>query len=297
MVQRVLAFGSTGDQGSGLAEAIQAAGATPVLATSRAEQAETWRDAGAEAVLADLSDPDAVLAAARAAQSDAAVLHIPLAMSTAGRGEMAARSAVALTRSGQRTAVNVGTPLPPPGAPDPFGTGPLVELLTGAGVAVLGVTAYLENHAAPWVLSRLEAGELVYPRPADDPVAWIAARDVTAAAVAALAETHAGQAYQLAGPAALTFFELAAELAAGLDRPITFRQVSPAEYGELLRPILGDAAAEAVAGSYAAMPSGPNPLMTPDASSSWAALGLSPTPARRWAAEVLAARLQDRTAA
>jgi uncharacterized protein YbjT (DUF2867 family) len=162
---------------------------------------------------------------------------------------------------------------------------------------VLGVTAYLENHQAPWALPRLAAGELVYPRPPEDPVAWLTAHDVTAAAVAALDGDHAGHALQLAGPAVLTFVELTDELATGLGRPLTFRQVNPREYGELLRPVVGDAAAEGVAAGYAAMPPGPNPLMARDASATWQALGVTPTPARQWAATHLATALAQVEAA
>ncbi|MGF1663275.1 MAG: hypothetical protein ACFCVG_12570 [Kineosporiaceae bacterium] len=149
-------------------------------------------------------------------------------------------------------------------------------------------TGYLENHVAPWSLAALARGELVYPRPAGDVVAWTAAADMGTAAVAALAGDLGGEVLQLAGPQPLTFTELAGELGAGLDRELTFRELRPAEYGDLLRPFLGDAAAAGVEQAYAAMPPEPSPLMNPaGAGERWQRLGSAPTAARDWAAQVL----------
>jgi uncharacterized protein YbjT (DUF2867 family) len=132
-------------------------------------------------------------------------------------------------------------------------------------------------------LSALRDGQLVYPRPPQDVLGWIAARDVTAAAVAALASDLGGEVLQLAGPQPLTFEQLAAELSAGLGQEITFRRVTPDEYGDMLRPILGPEAAAAVAGAYGSMPEESDPMMAPDASPAWQRLGVRPTTAREWA--------------
>jgi hypothetical protein len=91
----------------------------------------------------------------------------------------------------------------------------------------------------------------------------------------------------------LTFDQLAAELGAGLDREVAYRRVTPDEYADLLRPVLGPKAAAGVAAGYAAMPEEPSPLMAPDSTAAWAELGFSPTRARDWAARVLAARVQQ----
>ncbi|WNV75616.1 hypothetical protein [Geodermatophilus sp. DSM 44513] len=293
---RVLAFGTSGDQGSGLVEALRAHGAVPVVATSRAGRVAQLRADGEEAVQADLTAPDAVAAAAGEAGAVAAVLHVPLAVSTRGGAGSVVASVGALTAAGLPVAVNLGTVLPPPGAPDPFGAAALAEGLLGTGAAVLGVTAYLENHATPWALGPLSRGELVYPRPAGDPIAWMTARDVTAAAVAALARDVRGRALQLSGPTVLSFDQLAAEVGAGLGREVVYRRITPDEFADLLRPVLGPEAAAGVAGGYAAMPEEPNPLMAVDSSAAWAELGVTPTLAREWAAQVLSSRLQQAAA-
>jgi uncharacterized protein YbjT (DUF2867 family) len=287
---RVLAFGTAGAQGSGLVAAITARGATAVRATSRPPQAQVWRAAGQDAVVADLTDAAAVLRAAQGV--DAAALHLPLGLSSASAAAAVLASVRALRGAGLPVSVNLGTPVPGPGAPDPFGVRSTAAAVLDTGAVALTPTTYLENHAAPWALGPIARGELVYPRPAGDVLAWIAAADLGAAAAAALDAGIGAELLALAGPAPLTFDELAAEIGAGLGRPLVFRRVGAAEYGALLRPVLGGAAAAGVAAAYAAMPEGSNPLMAPDADAVWARLGVRPTPARTWAASVLAPALR-----
>lgn len=289
---RVLAFGTAGAQGSGLVPAITARGATAVRATSRADRAQEWRSAGEEAVVADLTDQPSVLAAAEGV--DAVVLHLPLGLGSP-EGAAAVLAAVrALRATGLPVTVNLGSPVPPADAPDPFGARPVADAVLATGAAALSPTAYLENHAAPWALGPIAGGELVYPRPAGDPIAWIAAGDLGTAAVAALAADVRGELLALAGPAVLTFDELAAEIAAGTGRSVVFRRVPPQRYAEMLRPVVGDAAAAGVAAAYAGMPEDPNPAMARDAAAVWSRLGVTPTPAREWAAAVLAPALAAR---
>jgi uncharacterized protein YbjT (DUF2867 family) len=280
----VLAFGTAGAQSAALPPSLRGAGALPRRATTDPGRAAGWTAAGEDAVVADLTDPASVLAAAEGAAAVAA--HLPLRV---GPGmPAAAASLAAVRRTGVPVVVNTGTPVPPPGAPDPFGSRPVAESLLDAGVTLLTPTAYLENHAAPWALESLRGGRLVYPRPAGDPLAWIAARDVAAALVAALVRDVDGELLTLAGPHVLTFDQLAAEIGRGLGRDVVFTRIDPGGYGELVRPVLGDEAAAGVAGAYAGMPEGPNPAMAPDAGPTWDRLGLSPTPASVWAREVLA---------
>ena len=181
--------------------------------------------------------------------------------------------------------------MPGDGAPDVFGTAGIAARLRDTGAAVLTPTTYLENHAAPWAVGRIAAGELVYPRPAADRLAWIAAGDLGAAALAALAADVQGELVALAGPQVLSFVELAAELSAGLGRPVTFRELTPAGYAALLRPVLGPEAAAGVEAAYAAMGGTSPEEMRVDATDAWKRLGVTPTTAREWAATVLAPAL------
>ncbi|MEO3891048.1 NAD(P)H-binding protein [Nonomuraea sp. B5E05] len=77
----------------------------------------------------------------------------------------------------------------------------------------------------------LVAGELALPAGAV-PEPFIDVEDVADAAAAVLAQPgrHAGRTYELTGPRALTFAEAAELISRASGLPITYKQVSPAEY-------------------------------------------------------------------
>ncbi len=310
---RILAFGTSGAQGRGLVPALEAAGAVPVRVTSSPDRAAGWQStmptdrvgstdrAGSTgrlvaAAVADLRDPTSVGAAAEATGATGAALHAPLAMGAPDDGERLLASVRELRRRGLPVTVALGSPVPPEGTPDPQGARDRVAALLDTGATVLTATLYLENHAAPWALAAITRGELVYPRPASDPVRWLAAGDLGTAAVAALRAGLSARLLPLAGPQQLTLTELADELATGLGRPLTFRRVSPTAYGELLAPVLGELAAREVAALYESFPEDPNPLFTADAATSWQLLGVEATTARQWASSTLADALAAGTA-
>ncbi|MGL5910425.1 MAG: hypothetical protein ACRCZP_10530 [Phycicoccus sp.] len=282
----VLAFGIAGSQGTGLVDALQERGAVPVQVSSRPEQVTAWRSEGRQAALGDLRDASGLSDLAREVAADAAVLHTPLSLGPDGAAAVV-ESVRSLRDRGLRVAVNVGTPVPAEGAPDPFGARSVAAALAASGAVVVAPTAYLENHVAPWALGPISRGELVYPRPADDRVAWVATRDVTAAAVAALGAGAEGRVLPVAGPEVLTFEELATAVSDAVGRAVRFRRVDADEWAALLTPVLGEAAAAGVAAAYRAMPEQPNPALSQDASATWQLLGITPRTARDWAAETL----------
>jgi uncharacterized protein YbjT (DUF2867 family) len=78
------------------------------------------------------------------------------------------------------------------------------------------------------------AGEIVLP--AEDAVEpFIDADDIAAVAAAALTDPrHRGRVYEVSGPRALSFTDVAAELSRAAGRTITYRPVSKAEYIDML---------------------------------------------------------------
>lgn len=286
--QRILVVGSAGAQGSGLQPAAVDAGAVPVRVTTQAERAEQWRAGGHEAAVADLTDPAGMAAVLREHRIDAVAGILPLALGGPDRVAAGVRTYLSISGAGVPVTVNVGAPLPPPGAPDVTGSRATADALAGAGAAVLTPTGYLENHAAPWALRSIAEGELIYPRPGGDPVAWIAAADMGRAQIAALAHGVAGEVLALSGPDALTFDDLAAQLGSGLGASLVFRRVPAAEYAAATRPYIGEHAAAGVEAFYGSLPDTPNPPMTPrEAPANWDRLGLRPITGSSWAAEVL----------
>lgn len=81
----------------------------------------------------------------------------------------------------------------------------------------------------------LVAGELALPA-GEVPEPFIDLEDVADAAVTVLSEPgrHAGRVYELSGPRALTFAEAVELISRASGLPITYKQISPAEYAATL---------------------------------------------------------------
>jgi uncharacterized protein YbjT (DUF2867 family) len=287
MARTALVVGSTGSQGRPTALALLEAGWQVRAVTRSAGRAADLVALGAEAVEADLRDPASLRAAAEGA--DAAYFHLPMSVAGPQGGHVEAAALQALADGGVgHLVVNVGMALPdePIGVPMLDGRVAAVRALLEQGATVLMPTGYMENFAAAWSRPHVVAGELRYPRPADDPIAWVTSDDVGAATVGALAapERSRGARYRLAGPEVLTFEQVAATLGEVLGRPVVFRQITGAEYAEMIAPVLGEQLAAGIGAGYDQMPPFPNPLMAPDTTPAREELGVTFTPLAAWAA-------------
>ncbi|MGF1663276.1 MAG: hypothetical protein ACFCVG_12575 [Kineosporiaceae bacterium] len=121
--QRVLVIGSAGAQGSGLVPAVHARGGVPVRVTSSEARAAELRAASEEVVVADLAVAGAVASAVADTGAAAVAGIMPLGFGDPERGPLAVGSYLAARGAGVPVAVNIGTPVPPPGAPDVMGGG------------------------------------------------------------------------------------------------------------------------------------------------------------------------------
>lgn len=104
----------------------------------------------------------------------------------------------------------------------------------------------------------LLAGELALPAGAvGEP--FVDLEDVADAAVAVLADPgrHAGQVHELTGPRSITFAEAVALISRASGRPMTYRQITPAEYtAALVDQGLGEEDAHHVAEMFGIMERG-----------------------------------------
>jgi uncharacterized protein YbjT (DUF2867 family) len=91
------------------------------------------------------------------------------------------------------------------------------------------------------------------------PEAFLDVEDVADVATAVLTEPdgHAGRVYELTGPRELTFAEAVGMIARASGRPLTYTQVSPAEYvAALIGQGWGEADAHQLAEMFALMEKG-----------------------------------------
>jgi uncharacterized protein YbjT (DUF2867 family) len=256
----VVLHGATGTQGRAILGRLLAAG-HHVRAVSRDPRPAT--EPAVQAVAADLLDLDALTAAYTGAH--AVVVQLPLDF-TADAVRRAGTVLAALAKAGvQRAVFNTGGGLPPAA---PIGV-PFVDsrvrLAAGLPDAVRHATVlgpagpYLENLVAPWSRSLIrDGGELRYPLPAEAPIPWAAAADLGTEIAAQTLAAEPVPARIVAGPAPLTGPELAARIATGIGRPVSWRTISPDEYARMLTPHLGVTVAEGIAAAYA------NPAPPPD---------------------------------
>ncbi|MEU4620282.1 NAD(P)H-binding protein [Actinoplanes sp. NPDC023801] len=96
---------------------------------------------------------------------------------------------------------------------------------------VLRSSNFAQNFDEDLFHAPLLAGELALPAGAV-PEPFIDVQDVADAAAAVLIDPgqHAGRVYELTGPRALTFAEATDLIARAAGRPVTYKQLSPAEY-------------------------------------------------------------------
>jgi uncharacterized protein YbjT (DUF2867 family) len=269
MTKTIAVHGATGSQGAPIAAAFLAAGHV-VRPVTRATGA-------------DLLDRASLITAYTGA--DAVVLTLPIAYDERALA-MAENAARAAEAAGVRQLVlNTSGPIPPERTGVPFQDAR--RIASEAAVPVMTAlmpTVYLENLSAPWSAGSVVGdGVLAYPVPGSVPMAWVATADVGGAAVRAVDDDVAGW-FALPGNP-YTGDELAAELGEALGRSLRWEQLTPREFGERLRPHLGDHAAEGTAAVYEFMASAPPPP-APDPRPAIDALGWAPRRAAEWAAEV-----------
>ncbi len=105
------------------------------------------------------------------------------------------------------------------------------DLVRRAGPAwtILRASWFMQNFSEAFLADAIKAGNVALPiGGVREP--FIDADDIAAVAVTALSDParHAGQLYELTGPALLSFAEAAAQIGAALGRPVNYEQV-PAE--------------------------------------------------------------------
>ena len=293
-----IVHGATGAQGSPVLSALAAAGA-PVVAAVRNPDAVPD---GVPALAVDLASADSLVPAYEGA--DGVFVHLPMGPpEAAGAQARAVVEAVTRARPG-RVAVSASGQVvdQPDSSLMAAADSPIMMLIRGladSGVptAVVAPRLYLENLLLPVVVGPArEEGVLRYPLPASFPVSWSSHLDVADVVVRLLTEASAIGGAGAAGTTGtadtvsvghlpgLTGPDLAAALSAHLDRDVHFEAISPEEFGELIAPLFGAAAASVV--EFYRVLGAQAGCVIDRGTSAQRLLGLSPHPVERWLADM-----------
>jgi uncharacterized protein YbjT (DUF2867 family) len=262
----IAVHGATGSQGAPVARRLAARGHT-VRPLSRASSTDLFDRASLECAYA---------------RADAVVLQLPLIYDERVL-QIADNAARAVEAAGvAQLVINASAPLPA----TPIGV-PFLDARHRAAAAdvacvtVLQPTTYLENLSAPWSAQRVVTqGVVAYPVPGDAPMAWLATADMARAVERAIDDEVTGW-FALPGPVA-TGNEVAGAIGAALGRAVIWHAITPDAYAELLRPQLGDHAADGTAEIYRMRAAAP-PAPLPDPGPARDALGWAPRDAGTWA--------------
>lgn len=213
---------------------------------------------GCERVRGDLLDSDSLAAAYRGV--DAVALQFPLIFDDAPGDSMttAVIHALAEAQVGH-VILNTGILLPP----QPIGIAGMdfkvraVQQLLDSPVptTVLQPGVYMENLAEPWSARPIvEEGVVKYMLPGEVAVPWVTLDDVAAVASKAIKlGPNTTGVFPVIGPELLTGFQVADILSSELARPVRWEYVPPTQYADMVRPYIGDHAADGVARAYERM--------------------------------------------
>ena len=146
---------------------------------------------------------------------------------------------------------------------------------------MLEPTTYLENVSAPWSADRVVRDGVIAYRCRPARCCRGSPRPTSPRAVErAIAGSVVGR-FALPGPV-LTGHEVAAAIGVVLGRPVCWEAISPEAFGDLLRPHVGDHAADGTAAVYRMRAESP-PAPAPDPGPAEEALGWAPRDVSAWA--------------
>lgn len=216
----ILITGTTGKIGRHLIDALQARGvAFKALARSEASAAALTAQK-VQVVRGDLTDPDSFRAAL------AGVETLFLLSSSADPFAQEAPALAVAQAAGVKKVVKLSAMGASADSANPFlrGHGRAERWIEDSGLAwtFLRPSFFMQN----WVIYNapaIAAGQPVYANAGDARLGWIDARDIADAAVAALTDAqHEGRIYELTGPEALSYAQVAAQLSTLLGHEVAY---------------------------------------------------------------------------
>lgn len=253
---RILVFGATGSQQFNVIGEAKKKGAEVIAATSSENSFEKLAQAGATPVLANLADADKINEITNGV--DAIAFMIPVSLSNPFDGLQYAKNVIDAAKanavkkivwntSGWLETQKIGSPV------DDVKLD-VLDYLKNSGVdyVIIEPTIYMENMMGPFCAPFItNEKKLAYPTPEAMPIGWIASRDVSAFVVEAIYnENLIADGFKISGLENLKGNDLAAAFSKGTGEEIVYYPQKPKEFGDILKPMVGEAGANSVAAYY-----------------------------------------------
>ncbi len=253
---KILVFGATGSQQFNVIGEAKKKGAEVIAATSSEKSFEKLEQAGATPVLADMGDAAKMQEVTKGI--DAVAFMVPVSLANPFDGLQFSKNVVdAAKANGVKKIVwNTSGWLPEQkiGIPTDDVKLDIRDYLKESGLeyVIIEPTIYMENMMAPFCAPFVKNEQkLAYPTPEAMPIGWIASRDVSAFVVEAIynAELKADT-FQISGLENLSGNDLADRFSKGVGEKIAYHPLPPKEFGEMLKPVVGEAGAAGVTAYY-----------------------------------------------
>lgn len=253
---KILVFGATGSQQFNVIGEATKKGAEVIAATSSEKSFKKLAQAGATPVLANLADAEKMVEITKG--MDAIAFMIPVSLSNPFDGLQYSKHVIDAAKangvkkivwntSGYLESTKIGSPV------DDVKLDVLDYLKnSGLDYVIIQPTIYMENMMGPFCAPFItNEKKLAYPTPEAMPIGWIASRDVSAFVVEAIYNADLkADAFKISGLENLKGNDTAAAFSKGVETEITYYPQKPREFGDILKPMVGEAGANSVAAYY-----------------------------------------------
>ncbi len=253
---KILVFGATGSQQFNVIGEARKKGAEVIAATSSEKSFEKLKQAGATAILANMNDANKMQEITKGI--DAIAFMIPVSLPNPLDGLQYAKNVIDAAKANgvNKIVWNTSGWLAPHkiGIPGEDVKLDIRDYLKNSGLnyVIIEPTIYMENMMGPFCAPFVKnEKKLAYPTPEAMPIGWIASRDVSAFVVEAIYNTHLkANTFQISGLENLNGNDLAEQFSEGVGERIEYYTMSPQEFGDILKPMVGEAGAAGVASYY-----------------------------------------------
>lgn len=290
---KILVFGATGSQQFNVISESIKKGAEVIAATSSVNSFEKLRQAGATPILANLNDANKMLEVTKGI--DAIAFMVPVSLPNPFDGLQYAKNVIDAAKANgvNKIVWNTSGWLVPHKIEIP---GEDVKLdirdyliNSGLNYVIIQPSIYMENMMGPFCAPFVKnEKKLAYPTPEIMPIGWIASRDVSAFVVEAIYNDKLNaDSFQISGLENLKGNDLAEQFSKGIDDKIVYYSQPSKEFGDILKPWVGEEGAAGVASYYEGLQNSTDfpPKFNPKMSEVLEKLPVKITSLEQWAKE------------